>query len=175
MCVWCVHVCGVRMCVVCACMCVVCACVWCVHVCGVCMCVWCVHVCGVRMCVVCACMCVVCACVWCVHACEPLSCLKLSTWCTNNGIFDMFYFKAWKLGALNPEEQQLPMTRDCLPSANLLLIAFVLCASGSCRVYAPYKYSFYIILQTHVVNLRLQRVGQLGQLVQSLHLLGQGL
>ena len=37
----CVHVCGV-------CMCVVCACVWCVHVCGV-------------------CMCVVCACVWCVY------------------------------------------------------------------------------------------------------------
>ena len=67
------------------------------------MCLW-------RVCVCVACLCVkyVHACVWRVHACEPLSCLKLSTWCTNSGTFDMFYFKAWKLGALNPEEQQLP-------------------------------------------------------------------
>ena len=62
-CVWFVHVCGVFMCVVCACMCVC----MCVYICGVCMCLS-VYACGV--CVhmfVCASVCVcVCMCV-CVH------------------------------------------------------------------------------------------------------------
>jgi len=56
----CVYVCGVHVCVWCACMCVVCMYVCGVHVCVwcACVCVVCMYVCGVHVCVWCACMCV---------------------------------------------------------------------------------------------------------------------
>lgn len=62
-CVWCVHVCDVRM--VCTCVCMVCMeCTWCgVYLCVVCMCAWYVYVCTVYMCVVCMCTCVCGVCV----------------------------------------------------------------------------------------------------------------